>query len=67
MNVWRGLIYVGASGMVLFFTMAFYCLNEYEAGMLGFVLGLNGMAVMALFTVLCAIASRYFGEKDKRD
>lgn len=63
MNVWRGLIYVGVAGMVLFFSFAVYCLNEYEVGVLGFVLSLNGMAIMAVFTLLCAIADRHFGNK----
>lgn len=65
MKIWKGLSYVGAACMILFFSLGFYCLTLYgDFQIFGVLLGLNGMAVMAVFTLLCAIAHNLFEKNE---
>ncbi len=66
---WKVLAGVGGGGgMCLFLFLGFYAMSTNSAVMgdvTGLLLGLVGVAIMAVFTVLCLIADKLFSEKDK--
>jgi len=66
-HLWKVLAGVGGGGgMCLFLFLGFYAMSVSAPGdVTGLLLGLVGVAVMAVFTVLCLIADKLFSDKDK--
>lgn len=61
--MWKMLTYIGG-GCILFFFAAGVACQGMSGSFSDLLLGLVGTAVMAVFTVLCAIARNLF-EKDE--
>lgn len=61
-KMWKMLMYIGG-GCILFFFAAGVSCQSASGNLTDILLGLVGAAVMAVFTVLCAIADHHFGKK----
>lgn len=62
-KMWKMLTYIGG-GCVCFFFAAGVACQSASGSLTDFLLGLVGAAVMAVFTILCAIADHHFGKKE---